>query len=460
MSIETPDSIEEETMEIDICSSQCGERQAVGPGQRIWGFPFHFSCWDLLIAHRSAHGVVQYEPQTLFDVLRSFPRHRLSEFGHDYGGVAGWDIELDLFDIVDPSHEPCHLLPGEEPRLVYDRTNRALLQMQRENPMCATEISSIFRGERPSGGAVSEAHSGDYLPSFNTRYSEPFGKLPTELLQFIISELPSPDVIALKQSSRVFQRLPLPETFWRSRFLRGREFDYIFEALSYFENCHGQWRTIFQYFRDNRKSPSLMNRRRVWRLAQTLDDFVEKRLESRICSGTVVRSYFEPNAPDEKNAIWTEAHRCLRPFNQDFPTGCRELYVRTMLVPPNATDIYVSVVDILDKTYVSGLRFGEPRGTIQQIGYVRPGNETLLTWNTPGELLQATGLQLALDQHGVRGLCIVSGENALSGWAGQHEGVPKRRLVLAGGKEYGITKLKGGFDVSSARALTPAFKRR
>lgn len=200
-------------MEIDIISSQCGERWAVGPGQRIWGFPFHCSCWDLLIARREAHGAVQYEPQTLFDVLRSFPRHRLSEFGHDYGGIAGWDIELDLFDIVDPSHRPCHLLPGEEPRLVYDHTNRALLQMQRQNPMCVTEISSVFRGERPSGGAVSEAHSGDYLPSFNTRYSEPFGKLPIELLQFIISELSSPDVIALKQSSRVFQRLPLPETF-------------------------------------------------------------------------------------------------------------------------------------------------------------------------------------------------------------------------------------------------------
>lgn len=351
-------------MEIDIISSQCADRVAAGPGQRIWGFPFHCSCWDLLITLRETHGAGQFEPQTLFDVLRSFPRHKLSELGHDYGGVAGWDIELDLFDIVDPSHEPCHLLPGEEPRLVYDRTNRALLQMQRQNPMCVIEISSIFRGERPSGGTVSEAHSGDYLPSFKTRYSEPFGKLPIELLQVIISELSSPDVIVLKQSSRVFQRLPLPDTFWRSRFLRGREFDYIFEALGYFKNRKGHWRTTFQYFRDNRKSPSLMNRRRVWSLAQILDDLVEKRLESDICSGTVVRSYFEPDALDEKKAIWTEAHRCLSPFNQDFPTGCRELYVRTMLVPPTATDIYVSFVDILDKANVSGLRFGEARGTI------------------------------------------------------------------------------------------------
>lgn len=150
-SIGLPESTEEETMEIDIFSSRFGDHLAVGPGQRIWGFPFHCSCWDLLIARRETHGAAQYEPQALFDVLRSFPRHRLVEFGHDYGGVAGWDIELDLFDIVEPSHQPCHLLPGEEPRLVYDRTDVALLQMQKQNPMCVAEIASVFRGEGPHG---------------------------------------------------------------------------------------------------------------------------------------------------------------------------------------------------------------------------------------------------------------------------------------------------------------------
>lgn len=444
-------------MEIDIVSSQFGDQPAVGPGQRIWGFPFHCSCWDLLIARRETHGAAQYEPQALFDVLRSFPRHKLSEFGHDYGGIAGYDIEVDLFDIVDPSHQLCQLLPGEEPRLVYDRTDRALLQMQKQDPMYVSEVSSVFRGERSPGGPAAEAHPVDGVHNVTTGYSEPFGKLPIELLQFIISELSSPEVVALKQSSRVFQSLPLPDTFWRSRFLPGREFEYVFEALKYFETRNGQWRTIFQYLRDMRNSPGLTNRRRVWGLARSLDDFVETRRKNRICYGTMVRSYFEPAAAEGEDAIWCEGHRCLRPFNQPFATGCRELYVRTMLVPPTSTYVYVSVVDILGKAYICGLRFEESTSTVQQIGYVRPGNETLLIWNTQSEPRQAMGFHVALDQHGVRGLCIVSGANVLSGWAGQHEDIPKRRLAVPVDKEDGIIMLKGGFDVGFARTLTPAF---
>lgn len=455
-----PESIEADTMEIDLISSQFGDQPAVGPGERIWGFPFHCSCWDLLIARRETHGAAKYEPQAVFDVLRSFPRHRLSEFGHDYGGVAGYDLEVDLFEIVDPSHQACHLLPGEEPRLVYDRTDRELIHMQKQDPMCVTEISSAFRGEMPPGSPVPEAHPVDGLGNVTNRCSEPFGKLAIEILQFIISELSSPEVVALKQSSRVFQRLPLPDTFWRSRFLPGREFEYVFEALWHFQNRNGQWRAIYQHLRDMSKSPGLVNRRRIWELAQTLSDFVETRLENNICSGKAVRSYFEPAAAAEDDAIWTEGHRCLRPFNQAFSTGCRELYVRTMLAPPNATNIYVSVVEILDKIYVSGLRFEESGGTIQQMGYVRPGNETLLMWNAQSEPSRSTGFHLALDQHGVCGLCVVSGGKELSGWAGRYDNVPKRRLVVSAGERGDILKLKGGFDVSFARTLKSSFNRR
>lgn len=207
------------------------------------------------------------------------------------------------------------------------------------------------------------------------------------------------------------------------------------------------------------KAPGLLNRRRVWGLARTLDHIVETQVKNHTCSGTIVHSYFEPAAPEEDDGIWSEAHRCLRPFNQSFTTGCRELFVRSMVVPQNASNIHVSVVDILGKTYVSGIRFEGSRGIVQQIGYVRPGNETTLIWDAQSEPLQATGLHLALDQHGVRGLCVVSGAKKLSGWAGQHENIPKRRLVVPLGKEDGITALKGGFDVSFARSLTSAFKR-
>lgn len=448
-------------MEIDIRSSRFGVGLAFGPRQRIWGFPFHCSCWELLNARRETQDAARDDPQALFDVLRSFPRPRLIEFGHNYGGVAGYDINDDPFGILDPSHQPSPILPGEERRLVYYRTDTALLEMQMHNPMQVTEICSVFKNEKFNSRPVSKTQRVEDRHNDDTiRYNDPFQKLPVELLQSIVCELSSPAVVSLKRSSRVFQHLPLSDTFWRSRFFSGREFEHVFEAFEHFRNLKGQWKTIYQNLRNMSKSPGLVNRRRIWDLARTLDDLVGARLESPICSGTRIRSYFESAAAEDEEVVWIEGHRCLRPFNRSFPTGCRELYVRNLLVPRDTINIYVSVVDVLDNTYVSGLRFEGFHGTIQQMGYIRPGNETLLDWNTQTDWCRVTGFHLALDQRGVRGLCIVSGEAELSSWAGQHIEIPKRRLVVPANSHDGIRKLRGGFDASHAHILTLVSNRR
>lgn len=106
-----------ELIEIDIISSGFGESLAVGPGHRICGFPFHCSCWNLLIAARNARGATSHDIQVLFDVIMSFPRHRIVELGHSYGGVAGYDLELDIFDVIEPVHQLGCLLPGKSPGL-------------------------------------------------------------------------------------------------------------------------------------------------------------------------------------------------------------------------------------------------------------------------------------------------------------------------------------------------------
>lgn len=447
-------------MDIDLHSSKFGYPSPYDDGERIWGFPFHCSCWDLLNARRETQEAARLDPQVVFDVLRSFPRHGLIEFGHDYGGVAVYDLETDVYDIADPSRHPCssYFLPGEEPRLVYDRTNRALLDMQRQDPMCVAELSSVFTGERSPGSPVSQRQI--VAPHNDTvRSGEVFGKLPIELLQSILIELSSPEVITLKRSSRVFQHVPLPDTFWRSRFLDGREFGHVFEALNYFQSCNGEWKAIYQLLKSMSKSPGLVNRRRIWDLARILDDLVEKRLESQTCSGTIIRSYFESVGASSYDTAWLEGRRCLRPLCEHFTTGCRDLYTRTMLVPRDSALIYVSLVTILGKTYVSGLRFPKSRGTIRQMGYVRPGTEVPLTWNVETEPYRAMGFHLALDQHGIRGLCVVSGADKLSGWAGNHEDIPKRRLVVPADQPDTITRLKGRFDVSAARNLTLTFDR-
>ncbi|KAI3392953.1 hypothetical protein diail_4940 [Diaporthe ilicicola] len=280
------EDIEEETMEIDIYSSAFGFLQLVGPAQRITGFPFHCSCWDLLNTRRETQGAAHYEPQALFDVLRSFPRHRLIEFGHDYGGIAGCDLEVDVFDTGVPLYH-CRLLPGEEPRHVYIGIDSALLEIQKHNPMRIAEVRIIFEGAKLKDSLISEAHPFDPPHEDIAGSSDPFGKLPIEILQSMFSELSSPDVVALKQSSRIFQRLPLPDTFWRSRFLPGREFEHVFEAMQYLKNRNGKWKTIYHQIRKMGKHPGLVNRRRIWNLAPNLDDLLETRLSNSVCSGTM-----------------------------------------------------------------------------------------------------------------------------------------------------------------------------
>ncbi|POS68559.1 hypothetical protein DHEL01_v213047 [Diaporthe helianthi] len=184
------ENIKGENMEIDICSSQFGANFAVGPGPPIWGFPFHCSCWDVLNAYRETQREARHEIQALFDVLRSFPRQKLVDFGHNYGDVAGYDLEVDWFDVIDPSHEPFGLLPGEEYRLVYDRSDRALLEVQKHDPMQVFELFPVFTVETPAGSSALQAYPVDIRNDYPVGYSDPFGKLPVELLH--VSQFPTP----------------------------------------------------------------------------------------------------------------------------------------------------------------------------------------------------------------------------------------------------------------------------
>jgi hypothetical protein len=327
--------------------------------------------------------------------------------------------------------------------------------MQKQDPMHISEIQIVFQNGLESTSPPYRLRSAVHSRDHATEAKEPFRKLPVELLQLIIMELSTHDVISLKQSSRAFHRLPLPDIFWRSRFLPGREFEHVFEARKHFHGCKGQWGTIYHNLRAMNRTPYLTNRRRVWGLAGHLSELLDLRVNSRICAGTKVRSYFEPEVDAQEDEItWIQGDRCCRAFNQGFNTGSRVLCERTVLFPAVLSVIYVSTVGISGKTYVSGLRIETPTGESKQIGYGRSGQEILLTWDLQIKAYQLKGFELALDQHGVRGLRAVSVADDLSAWVGHHDGIPKRRLVVPWGGENslsGLDRIKGGFDESDAR---------
>lgn len=101
-----------------------------------------------------------------------------------------------------------------------------------------------------------------------------------------------------------------------------------------FNDRKSQWGTIYHNLKTVNRTPYLTNRRRVWDLAGYLSKLLDLRVNSRICAGTKVRSYFESEGDAQEDEItWIQGDRCCRAFNQNFSTGCRVLCERTILFP-------------------------------------------------------------------------------------------------------------------------------
>lgn len=131
-----------------------------------------------------------------------------------------------------------------------------------------------------------------------------------------------------------------------------------------------------------------------------------------------------------------------------FSDRSRALYNRTLTVPPKISHAIVSLVEIYRRCYVSGIRIEAADGSYSVVGYQHAANEVLLSVATSG----ISGFHLAQDERGFRGLAVLSTSGILSNWAGDHHGVPVRRLVFdpVTAAQNSARHLKCGFDVSSS----------
>ncbi|EGU74213.1 hypothetical protein FOXB_15274 [Fusarium oxysporum f. sp. conglutinans Fo5176] len=159
-------------------------------------------------------------------------------------------------------------------------------------------------------------------------------------------------------------------------------------------------------------------------------------------------SMFEPDAMpaellDQKS--WTNVSRTLSPPGKLFQRGCRFFYTRMLVLPSNLSAVYVSTIDIFERRYVSGLRFSDGSSKDFTIGFQHPRQEELLVQQATS--IQIKGFDVAFDQHGVRGICILFGDGTQSYWAGEYENIPKRR-VQGYAEEDTVTHLMGGFDAA------------
>ncbi|KFY84801.1 hypothetical protein V500_08978 [Pseudogymnoascus sp. VKM F-4518 (FW-2643)] len=176
--------------------------------------------------------------------------------------------------------------------------------------------------------------------------NDPFSTLPFEILELIIAELTLEDVSLLKQASQVYANLVLPDTFWRSQFRRGSEFEHVFESMEYGSQCKGRWRSIFLGTKELQNNPKLRNRKRVVTLAWDLLDLVERRGQiscSMLDSPPSLLGLLESTAPLDP-LKWATASRSLLPPHEHFNHGTRCLYRLTIGVPSDITSVFISTI--------------------------------------------------------------------------------------------------------------------
>ncbi|KAI1828438.1 hypothetical protein F4861DRAFT_461 [Xylaria intraflava] len=396
----------------------------------VWGFALHCSCWELLKA--SSTGDIHV--QSLFDLCRSFPitMGLALDFGHTYGGLY-------------LRRRPGIYLPfrGDEMELNFKKhdTDNAIFQCHTADPLDTSFLTGIIQDQEPSRESLA---SPTVVRETVTGY-DPFGKLPVEVLQYILPCLSSLDVLNLKLSSRVIANTPLHDRFWHSRFCRGGEFDYMFEFAPYSKH-RGQWEQAFLFVWRLRRHPSLMNRKRIWGLANTLHNLLS---QTGTCHGSALRSWFERDAPLDSRT-WVTASRDLKLCSDIFNRGSRSLYDRFLVLPEVLSSISVSMADLPTGRYVSGMRIEDMNGNRWDLGYFEPG----------GSITVATtcilGFLLAEDRRGIRGMRVLSEGVPASEWIGEHRDIARRRLVLPKTIPWGessVKYIKGGFDACKMVSL-------
>lgn len=461
INVGTPDEISDEShasLRLNLSplafGSQYGPRPELDRSPEAYGYPFHSACWHLLSARGS---LTPSDIHLFFDLCRSCPiQQGLMNWGHDHGALL--DIWAHDYGGMQDAEVPP--TPEQEPQLV----TFPLSIHRGPDPLSIPDLARVFASPNalpatlpaspsPTLPSVSDSSQQAVMP-FTARMEggdgSVFSQVPVEILSMIFDYLPSIDVARLRLASRTFANVALLESFWASRFLPGREFDYVIEARQPSLVRRGSWKQAFESVKALATTEATVERRRIWRLGLSLHGILQM-LRDVECEGTPIPSFFEwrNGAPEASDAAWVTASRALRAPSELFAVGSRCLYEREIGLPPpgQVTAVFVSTIQLFNRRYISGIRIEDSRDRSFLLGYRHSRFEILIPQTNAQH--HFTGFCLAQDQHGVRGLAVIFQTELMSPWIGDHDDIPKRRLLTDNTGLTPVKALRGGFDVCS-----------
>ena len=388
-----------------------------------WGFGFHSSCWTLLDT------VCQPRLHDVFSACLSVPRTIGSMLGreHDYAGIAltmvlgspseqrPW-IERRAFQWYDPV-----VIPGIRSALYF-----------------ATVLGPRDEDDRFQP------------PPRNNAAADCFNALPLDILSLVLACLPSRDVAPLKLASRTFASMPLPGTFWASRFSEGHEYHHVFEVHDRTRPKPRSWKAMYEAVAPLETQLGMANRKRIWGLAMQLRGLLEK--VRGPCHGCPLPDVF-PRSNSQGNGDDDSGWRLVsHDFHNKHPNpttiGCKPLNVREVEVPLDIKGLFISFVQLANERFVSGIRFEQANGEEVRIGYTHPNREVSI--DIPDET-HLRGWHVAFHSQGVQAVAALMSDGSVSSWAGERKGRVMWRLD---GKTPRVTALRAEFDVSTC--LSPS----
>lgn len=413
-----PDSIMDVSLKVGNLDHLVYPENSQYDSEPFWGWGFHSSCWDVLIAGFTPN------LRLLFEACLSLPigMEGILDWGHVYGGAA-----------VSRRVGPVPMLGSRFSNLA------SIPQDFRSDPF---HISGLTKAINHSFRLQNDAFQSS-LQNLH-QDGDKFSSLSPELLHLIITLLPTRDVYSLRLASPVFATLSLSEKFWASRFQQDHEFGHILEA---FHNPPESWRALYMSLQIwTRDTPNMANRRRVWGLAKCLKKILSQ-MEHISCAGSVVKTWFESSTDPcegegEGGNCWRTAARAITPPEDRFDYGCRVLRARVLHFsqPLLVQQLSVHFVHTAGGRFVSGLTFIDEREHHHTLGYLHPNQSVSIRLPT-AQIIQ--GWELALDMSGIRAIAVIAEDGTSSHWAGEPGDFPRWHLAEA----EGISAVKAEFDV-------------
>lgn len=374
------------------------------------GFVLHDACWCLLKVALDTESVPL---ERLFNICESLPFPLWWEglcWDHDYGGLALLDEQ---------GHYPW------EDRLTEPTVYTKVHQYAQANPYDVPGISRllVMPSDCPPGA----------MPTCQGK--DCFMRFPWEILEAIAALLPTTDALTLRLTSKSFSRILTSQSFWASRFVPGRERDFVFEMR---KGKKGKdWRHLYRHTSVTHAAPGLQNRRRIWSLIQIIEEYLRLCIEDK-------ERYTSANISNN-NLRWDRVGGDIRQelgagYCAGFNEGSRIFDKVHAFIPKALSRMAFSVVRAGEADYVAGLRLISVGEDDKQLGYRAEGKELFF------EVTALRGFAIAVGPRGIRALQVIRDDGTRSPWFGRPRSSPvTERLVCT----RCITALEVGFDVSS-----------